>query len=32
MPDEMIKDLQKAMVDSFLLDFTDLELDDDDPA
>ncbi len=32
MPDEMVKDLQKAMIDSFLLDFTDLEKDDDDPA
>lgn len=32
MPDALVEDLQKAMVDSFLLDFTDLEKDEDDPA
>ena len=32
MPDAMVEDLQKAMVDSFLLDFSDLEKDEDDPA
>lgn len=32
MPDALVEDLQKAMVDSFLLDFSDLEKDEDDPA